>query len=83
MISRDPECECEISAEMIWPTAIQLCHHSTVAEAERVQEKLMDLMTNFSQNIDANSHVRQDHHPTGHGVPGAGRGKAQTNAERG
>ena len=56
MISRDPECECEISAEMIWAgPAIQLCHHSTVAEAEKVQEKLMDLMTNFSQNIDANS----------------------------
>ena len=56
MTTRDPECECEISAEMIWAgPAIQLCHHSTAAEAEKVQEKLMDLMTNFSQNIDANS----------------------------
>ena len=56
MTTRDPECQCEISPEMIWAgPAIQLCHHSTVAEAEKIQEKLMDLMTNFSQNIDANS----------------------------
>ena len=56
MTTRDPECQCEISPEMVWAgPAIQLCHHSTAAEAEKVQEKLMDLMTNFSQNIDANS----------------------------
>ena len=56
MTTRDPECQCEISPEMVWAgPAIQLCHHSTAAEAEQIQEKLMDLMTNFSQNIDANS----------------------------
>ena len=56
MTTRDPECQCEISPEMVWAgPAIQLCHHSTSAEAEKVQEKLMDLMTNFSQKIDANS----------------------------
>ena len=56
MTTRDPECQCEISPEMVWAgPAIQLCHHSTAAEAEKIQEKLMDLMTNFSQKIDANS----------------------------
>ena len=56
MTTRDPECQCEISPEMVWAgPAIQLCHHSTAAEAEQIQEKLMDLMTNFAQNIDANS----------------------------
>ena len=56
MTTRDPECQCEISPEMVWAgPGIQLCHHSTAAEAEQIQEKLMDLMTNFAQNIDANS----------------------------
>ena len=55
MTTRDPECQCEISPEMVWAgPAIQLCHHGAAAEAQKVQEKLMDLMTNFSQNIDPN-----------------------------
>ena len=58
MTSRNPECQCEISPEMVWAgPAIQLCHHSSPQEALEVQEKLMDLMTNFAQNIDANSMV--------------------------
>jgi hypothetical protein len=56
MTTRDPGCQCEISPEMVWAgPAIQLCHHSSMAEAERVREKLIDLMTNFAQNIDPNS----------------------------
>ena len=53
MTTRHPECQCEISQEMIWAgPAIQLCHHSSAAEAEEIREKIMDLMANFAQNID-------------------------------
>ena len=58
MTARNPECQCEISPDMVWAgPAIQLCHHSSPQEALEVQERLMDLMTNFAQNIDANSMV--------------------------
>ena len=60
MTSRNPECQCEISPDMVWAgPAIQLCHHSSPQEALQVQERLMDLMTNFAQNIDANTMVEK------------------------
>ena len=53
MEARSPECQCNITPDMVWAgPAIQLCQHSTAAEASGVRERLMDLMGNFSQNID-------------------------------
>ena len=50
---RDPGCQCDITPEMIWAgPGIQLCQHSSAAAAQMVQEKLMDLMGYFAQNID-------------------------------
>ena len=53
MEARSPECQCNITPDMVWAgPAIQLCHHSPAATASEVREKLMDLMGDFSQNID-------------------------------
>ena len=53
MNARSPECQCNITPDMVWAgPAIQLCHHSPAATASGVRERLMDLMGDFSQNID-------------------------------
>ena len=53
MEARSAECQCNITPNMVWAgPAIQLCHHSPAAEASEVREKIMDLMGDFSQNID-------------------------------
>ena len=52
MTPRAPECDCSITNEMVWAgPVIQLCHHSSAAEAEEAQEKLMDIMGVFAQRI--------------------------------
>ena len=55
MTTRDPECQCQIGPDMVWAgPAIQLCPHSSAAEAEEIRGRLMDLLQNFAQNIDPN-----------------------------
>ncbi len=53
---QDPECECAITPEMAWAgPALALCHHSPAALATETREKLLDMMGDFSQNIDPNA----------------------------